>query len=408
MHARAGRGVAWLRRLRRPRRARAPRAAAPAVPHAVLALRAAKLDGDRVRYRALLTLASGQEKPIAFWVRRGDTDAITDRADPFLLGALPYAMLEGAPLFVRGAPVSPSLLRNLEEFQRVWTTWRPGGFFPVAIHAEQKAETGAASDEAVTAYSSGVDSTYTVYRHLVAPETGRERRLRAGLLIHGFDLLWTDYENYAELLEQAQRVVAGLDFELIPVRTSFGYQPQARWEDGQGLHVAAVLSLFSGRFGSGLISSTGSYRDLLLPWGTNALTDPMLGSRSFEIVHFGASRRYVDKLRELSQWPGVLANLRFCHRPPKQRNCGRCKKCVQVGLLFRSLGLQPPLLRPLDDATACQVLEQILAAPEPVNHERMCAILAGAEQLGIDAPWVELIRRELPRFRVPGLEALQR
>jgi hypothetical protein len=37
----------------------------------------------------------------------------------------------------------------------------------------------------------------------------------------------------------------------------------------------------------------------------------------------------------------------------------------------------------------------------------MCAILAGAEKLGIDAPWVDLIRRELPRFRVPGLEAIE-
>lgn len=395
-----------LRRLR-PTRRRAARAAAPAGPYALLSLRNSKLDGERVRLRALLSLASGQEKPISFWVRRGDADSVTDRADPFLLAALPYAMQEAAPLVVRGAPVSPSLLRNLDEFQRAWSAWRPGALHRVAIHAELEAETRPASDDAVTAYSSGVDSTYTVYKHLVAPETGHERRLRAGLVIHGFDLLWTDYDNYSELLELARRVVGDLGLELIPVRTSFGYQPQPRWDDGQGAHLAAVLTLFSGRFGSGLISSTGSYRDLLLPWGTNALTDPLLGSRSFEIAHFGSAARYVDKLRELSRWPGVLDKLRFCHKPPMQRNCGRCKKCVQVGLLFKSLGLEPPLRQPLDDATACQVLEQILEAPEPVNHERMCSILEGAERLGIDAPWVDLIRRELPRFRVPGLEALQ-
>ena len=42
------------------------------------------------------------------------------------------------------AGVSPSLLRNLEEFQAAWACWRPGHYARIGISADAERETGEA------------------------------------------------------------------------------------------------------------------------------------------------------------------------------------------------------------------------------------------------------------------------
>jgi hypothetical protein len=378
---------------------------APAGPLSELSLRPVKREGDQIRHSAVLRLASGKKQLLSFWVPRCAADAVTDRADPFVLAALHYAMADGAALHVRKAAVSPSLLRNLEEFQRAWASWRPEYLSAVPLFADQEAEARHVAPAAITAFSGGVDSTYTVYRHLIAPESPRERPLCAGMMMHGFDIHPSDREGFAGALARAHRIAADLDFELIPVRTNFGF-PQPQWVDGQGLYLAAALTLLSGRFGAGLISSTGTYDHLVVPWGSNPVTDWMLGSKSFEIVHYGTAASYFDKVRALAAWPAARDNLRFCWEgPQKDRNCGRCRKCVQVGLIFRSAGVPAPFDEPLDVEVVCEMLLAIRDDANEFSHWTMELILAGVEEQGIAEPWVELIRRELPNFRVPAAGA---
>jgi hypothetical protein len=372
----------------------------------VLTVLPPRLDGGRVRFAARLAGADGGPRALWFAVPRAHADAVTRRADPFVLAALWRAMRAGRALHVRGAPASPSLLRNLDELQRAWAEWRPGRVRPVALSADAEEESPPPAT-AIAAFSGGVDSCYTVLCHAVAPDpAARPRRLGAALLIHGFDIRHGDTASFAGAHARARRTLAGVALPLWSVETNARAGLGADWSDAHGLCLAAALSLFAGAHGAGLISATGTWRDLVLPWGSNPLTDPLLGSRSFEIVHTGAID-YLDKVRALAAWPAALENLRVCFAGEKlDRNCGRCRKCVQVALILEVAGAGLDCFdeRPAPDLVT-RVLREIRDEPNPFSHWTMRMILAGADARGLDAPWVGWLRSELPRFRVPAAVA---
>ena len=62
---------------------------------------------------------------------------ITERADPFVLAFCFLFMSDGLPVKIRGT-VSAVLLRNLEEYMRIWQAWRPGKYRAVNIEAEEE------------------------------------------------------------------------------------------------------------------------------------------------------------------------------------------------------------------------------------------------------------------------------
>ena len=81
------------------------------------------------------------------------------------------AMRLGTDLHVH-AELSPSLLRNLEEFQSVWVCWRPAHYAKVEFSADvERDATVDDSDDALTLFSGGVDSSFTARRFV--PASGR-------------------------------------------------------------------------------------------------------------------------------------------------------------------------------------------------------------------------------------------
>jgi bacterioferritin-associated ferredoxin len=79
------------------------------------------------------------------------------------------------------------------------------------------------------------------------------------------------------------------------------------------------------------------------------ITDPLLSSLSFAIVHDGAEQHRVGKARALAAWPEALRNLRVCWAGRSaDTNCGRCEKCVRTILEFRAAGVPCPPCFPGD------------------------------------------------------------
>ncbi len=87
------------------------------------------------------------------------------------------AMRQGCALRVHG-PVSTRLLANLEEFQAAWACWRPDLYRPVEILPDREVAAPPAADEsAVVAFSGGLDSLFSTWRHRPgSPPPGRARR----------------------------------------------------------------------------------------------------------------------------------------------------------------------------------------------------------------------------------------
>lgn len=269
--------------------------------------------------------------------------SISGNSDPFVIGVLFLTMAEGTDIKVHGE-VSPSLLFNLEEFQAAWTCWRPNKYSKIEICADVEREQPLAnnSDSAIAAFSGGVDSCFTVWRHHKKASGRSKSHVNSGLMIHGFDILLNEKEAFTRAAKKSAKMLRSLGLTLIPVATNFRELDQD-WIDSHGAGLASCLMLFQGAYVSGLIASSSPYNALSLPWGSNPLTDWMFSSDSFKIIHDGASFIRREKIREITKWPEAMKFLRVCWEGENyERNCGRCEKCVRTILSFRVMGYGLP------------------------------------------------------------------
>ncbi|MBN2549409.1 MAG: hypothetical protein JXB15_09645 [Anaerolineales bacterium] len=132
--------------------------------------------------------ASGSREHVWYQIPAEQAAALTSSADPFVLGALFSAMRAGKDLIVHGE-VSPSLLRNLDEFQQVWSVCKPHCYTHIDVIPDQEREQPRHPDEAaITAFSGGVDSCFTAWRHRTGQAGRGQRNLQAALMVHGFDI----------------------------------------------------------------------------------------------------------------------------------------------------------------------------------------------------------------------------
>lgn len=321
-------------------------------------------------------------------------DAVSPHADPFLLTSLMIAMHSGRPLSVRGAPVTKGLTRNLEQFQAVWSAWR-NKLVEVEIEAEEMALYASPRGGAIAGFSGGVDSSYTIYRHLVSPDTRRGPQIRGALTIHGFDIASEDREKFATAFDNARRYLDGLDVDLLSVETN-AKPLLPNWLDSHGLLLASCLSLFAHRFETGVIAATLPYV-ILQPLGSNPTTDWLMGSDHFSIFHHGAAVSRLDKVRAIAEWNAVDAHLRVCWEGESATdlNCGSCLSCVLTAIMFHCLGHRPKCLPDkVSAAMASNVLQRNLGRLE--WYDLRC-IVAEANRRGLQADWLEPLKTALAK-----------
>jgi hypothetical protein len=316
---------------------------------------------------------------------------ITPSCDPFVVGSILWLMKQATPLLVHGQ-VSPSLLRNLEEFQAAWSAWRPQQYYPIKITAEveQELKKTASSDQAIVAFSGGVDSCFTTFRHR-NNHCGRwQRNLQTGLkMVHSFDAPFKEHQNYDQAVEKCKAILISLGMDLIPVKTNFRQLP-LQWEDAFGTGIASCLMLLEAGYETGLIASSFPYRALSFPYGSNPVSDPFLSSESFQIIHDGAAFSRIEKIREISDWSEALQNLIVCWKSSnKDRNCGQCEKCVRTILIFRILGLGLPKCFE-QDVTDHQI-ENIKVTNGPLTE--MERVLQAAKNANLSDSWVSSLEK---------------
>jgi hypothetical protein len=319
---------------------------------------------------------------------------ISQTSDPFVIATVMMAMAQSRDLVVHG-PVSPSLLRNLEEFQAVWQAWYPQQLSQIEIYSDIETEPEPASPQApnraLVAFSGGVDSCFSAFR----PRSPRQRyALAAGLMIHGFDIPLTEPDTFARAAQRSQTMLQSLSLDCLQIATNFREVIPGRWEDVFGTGAVSCLALFSGGFAAGFIGSSYAYRALSFPYGSNPISDRLLSSDSFEIVHDGAGYSRFEKIQLLGQWPEALQNLRVCWQgEQKDRNCGRCEKCVRNILNFRLAGLGLPTCF-AQDVTDDQIRRLRLRGG---GLDAMVALHDFARQHQPQAEWVKALESAIRR-----------
>lgn len=350
----------------------------------------------RVENAESVTVSATLERPggagrLLLWYRIPSSfrAALSANMDPLVRAVVFTAMRTASRLVVHGA-ASPSLLRNLEEFQTAWVAWKPALYHRVEITAEAEQEPEPAGNEsAVMGFSGGADSAFTAWRHRVGAMGRAQCNLRAAVMVHGFDIPLDDPGGYEAAAVRSEAMLSSLGVPLIRMATNFR-ELQDVWEDAHGAGLASCLSLLQGQHRIGLIASSYPYPLLSLPYGSNPLTDVMLSGDAFRIVHDGAGHNRLEKLRTLIRWPEAMEHMRVCWEGrQRDRNCCRCQKCVSNMLYLRILGQERPKCFPLDISDR-EIMRT--RCPDRASLVSMERLLRVARLEGVSGSWVRALR----------------
>lgn len=319
-----------------------------------------------------------------------------DDCDSYLLATLMDAMKEGRRLHIKGS-VSKSLLSNLTEYQSAWHKWLPQQYSIIEIHADQHRSDAPPIAGAVCAFSGGVDATFSVWRHHNKNCGHRTQNINFCTLVHGFDIPLQEKSAFQKASARAQATLTDLQITLFPVATNYREIATASWEHCCASALVAALSNLKHSAGTCIIGSSDPYNALIIPWGSNPITDHLLSSNSFIVMHDGASHNRNEKVSEISEWKEGVANLRVCWEGDiKDANCGICEKCVRTKLNFLAAG--KPLPSSIPHHNILKEIENITLRKDGLRLEWR-QIYTHAKQHDITSEWVEKLPKKFKRHR---------
>jgi len=218
-------------------------------------------------------------------------------------------------------------------------------------------------------------------------------------MVQGFDIPLCDTYTFQRAASNCKKMLKALSIQLITIATNFR-ELDNDWENSHGAAIASCLMLLGNGFSAGLIASSEPYNNLVLPWGTNPVTDGLMSSDTFRIIHDGAAFTRSQKVRAISCWPQALRYMRVCWEGiEKDRNCGKCEKCIRTILNFRVAGLKlPPCFE--RDVTDEQI--SALRGLNPVQTAYFKEILSDARAACICEPWVGALQKCIKRNQSTG------
>ena len=173
------------------------------------------------------------------------------------------------------------------------------------------------------------------------------------------------------------------------------------WEHVFVAAVVSALHFCKGECGVALVGSSEPYNSLVIPWGSNPITDHLLSSAAMEVVHDGAAFGRAAKIAAIAEWRAGCENLRVCWQGDHQgRNCGRCEKCQRTMFDFLCNRLPVPGCLPQEIDYA---LLKNMKVTSPALQSEWRQILATAAQNGLDEKWMRIVQSKLRRHHGLGL-----
>jgi hypothetical protein len=304
------------------------------------------LIGDEVEISARFEL----EKPIGsrperFWFRypAAYQNFISQRSDAFAVAGLMLAVVLDEPLQVQGI-VSPRLVYGLDEYQKAYHAWDPKHYPYVDMRFEhlEPARTAPEQTAVATAFSGGVDSSFTMMMHLPTHQPLKPFQLTHYIFIHGFDIPLQDVEDYQQAYRAFDQELGKLNLELIACRTNLHHLTSGlvKWSHYHGLiQIGAALALDK------LI------RLYYIPSSFSLITPKKLDNwpylfnlLSTETLAISQDGLYFDrphKVKAIAGWEPAQHYLRVCVNRSKRmgvQNCSQCEKCQRTMTMLKISG----------------------------------------------------------------------
>jgi len=276
------------------------------------------------------------------------------KADAFIAACLVTSMKLGSDILVDDdIPVSIELLKNLDELQTIFTSWRKYLGFTlkkISILGGQKIESAKGWNKNISFFSGGVDGTFTYLKH--------KNELDYLLFAKGIDMQLSSDDLYNEALSKNKDFLNKEGKKILPFETNvrfLGHHYGVGWGAcfGGGLSSIALAAGAKKCY----IASGVTYSSMH-PEGSNFITDHLWSNGSTQIIHDGAESTRVNKLKNIAKNTGALNILRVCWHD-NGYNCGNCEKCLRTMTNLRVLNLRTPTFQLLSDELVKSKLSKI-------------------------------------------------
>ena len=200
--------------------------------------------------------------------------------DSYLLAVLMDAMIEGRDIIVKGS-VSLGLLSNLIEFQSAWNKWLPEIYNIIDIKVDSTRDNKNPASGAICAFSGGIDSTFSVWRHSQGKNSYRSHNIKLCSLVQGFDIPLSDINAFSNAIQRVTVTLDDIGIKVAPLHTNYREISCAKWEHAHCIALVAALTNFKRVAGTCVVGSTYPYNYLHIPWGSSPITDYLLSSDEF-------------------------------------------------------------------------------------------------------------------------------
>ncbi len=313
-----------------------------------------------------------------------------DDCDSYLLALILDAMAEKKDIIVKGS-ISAELLSNLVEYQSVWHKWLPDTYAIITISVERIRKNEIPVHGAVSAFSGGVDGTFSVWQHSQSKNSYRSKKINFCTFVHGFDIPLSENEAFTLALKSATAVLQDIGIQLLPLQTNYRSVSSLSWEHTFGSALVAALNNFKNISGTCIIGSSHDYNHLFFPWGSTPISDHLLSSDNFKVLHDGSSHSRTEKITELCEWQMGIDHLHVCWEGENDKNCGNCEKCLRTQANFLTIGQPLPKCFPDTEHTKSKLSRLNIPDKNSIISEWE-DILHHASRHRIQDPWVEHVK----------------
>jgi len=300
-------------------------------------------EGDEIRISARVETRTCQVAlPDSLWFSfpRNFCTHVTGDVNGFAVALLPLAMTLGEDLYMEGV-LSPRLLRGMEEYQRIQCAWKPSPFVPVSLEPQILQPTAADSTGAGVgcSFSGGVDSAYSLWRHLPENERNPSYRISHCLMINGFGCD-SDLDNsgsFSRIAQSTQPMMDRLGTQLIVCRTNYmAFSDPKILKQSFAAMVTSPALVLGGLFSTFFVPSSYRFDDFFRD-GSHLMLDHLIATETMETIHESSHLKRTDKTRAISQWSETYSTLRVCFNKTEYneetksvQNCCRCEKCIRT------------------------------------------------------------------------------
>jgi hypothetical protein len=303
-------------------------------------------NGYAILYAKIEMAKKRENFPDNIWYRVPERFApyLKIQSDAFLVASLLTGMYFEEDIQVRGT-VSPRLAYHLEEYQFILNLRTPDVVRPVSIRYEHLSPVGGNPAGVGTTFSGGVDSLFTIWKHLPQNQPDPNYQITHGIFIRGFDILHNENDDYQQLFSQYSREASEIGIELIELETNVVSMTHQRMNLSYfyGPLILSTGLAMSGLFHRFYIPSSWDYHTLQhTAHASDPLVDGFLSTDAMEIVHHGSTHRRIEKVEQIANWEPAQKILWVCLEAKFKEhswNCSRCEKCVRTMIPLYALGV---------------------------------------------------------------------